>query len=141
MRRIRYEYRYKKIRYFHCGEYGDQLKRPHYHALLFNHEFEDKELWNEREGVNTYRSKALEKLWPFGFSTLGDLNWETAAYCSRYVMKKMTNDDEHYWRQLDSNMEVQLQPEYITMSLKPAIGKTWYETDVAAFSKVLSASP
>jgi hypothetical protein len=43
-------------------------------------------------------------------------------------MKKMTNDDDHYWRPLADNMEVQLQPEYITMSLKPAIGKTWYDT-------------
>ena len=31
------------IRYFQCGEYGDDLDRPHHHAILFNCEFEDKE--------------------------------------------------------------------------------------------------
>ena len=24
------------IRFFHCGEYGAELSRPHYHAILFN---------------------------------------------------------------------------------------------------------
>jgi hypothetical protein len=23
-----------KIRFFHCGEYGDKTRRPHYHALI-----------------------------------------------------------------------------------------------------------
>lgn len=128
MKRLRRKYEPKTIRYFHCGEYGEQLKRPHYHALLFNHDFDDKELWSQREGINTYRSSELEKLWPFGFSTVGQLTWETAAYCSRYVMKKMTGDNEHYFVQLTEEMEVELEPEYVTMSLKPAIGRTWYET-------------
>jgi len=31
-----------KVRYFHCGEYGEQLQRPHYHALVFNVDFPDR---------------------------------------------------------------------------------------------------
>lgn len=27
---------YPKIKYYACGEYGEQKKRPHYHAILFN---------------------------------------------------------------------------------------------------------
>ena len=23
-----------QVRFFHCGEYGDQTRRPHYHALI-----------------------------------------------------------------------------------------------------------
>jgi hypothetical protein len=127
MKRLRKHCEPKRIRYFHCGEYGDQLKRPHYHALIFNHDFDDRELWTEREGICTFISPTLERLWPWGFSTIGELTWETAAYTSRYVMKKMTNDDEHYWNQIDESLAVELQPEYITMSTKPGIGKPWYE--------------
>lgn len=128
MRRLRYRIKPKKVRYFHCGEYGEQLQRPHYHALIFGHDFDDKELWAERDGIKTWTSKKLEKIWPFGFSTVGQLTWETAAYCSRYALKKRTGKDadDHYWRQIATDLEVQLQPEYTTMSLKPAIGKEWF---------------
>ena len=43
MKRLRWHNKEKKIRYFHVGEYGEQLSRPHYHALIFNHDFDDKE--------------------------------------------------------------------------------------------------
>ena len=105
MKRLRKWEQHKPIRYFHCGEYGEQLQRPHYHALIFNHEFDDRELWTESEGIRTYTSKQLDKLWPWGFSTIGDLNWDTAAYTSRYIMKKMTGEqaDDHYYRPLDNH--------------------------------------
>lgn len=128
MKRLRFKYRPQNIRFFHCGEYGEQYQRPHYHALLFNHDFEDKQLWTERDGIPTYISEELENLWPFGFSTVGRITWESAAYCARYVTKKFTGKDaqEKYWRILATDIEVQLQPEYATMSLKPGIGQTWF---------------
>lgn len=128
MKRLRFQERGKTIRYFHCGEYGENFKRPHYHALLFGHDFQDKELFRVNNGLPTWTSESLQRLWPFGFSVVGRVTWETAAYCARYTTKKITGKDakEHYWRILDDNMEVELQPEYATMSLKPAIGKTWF---------------
>ena len=30
------------VRFFHCGEYGENFGRPHYHAILFNLDFSDK---------------------------------------------------------------------------------------------------
>lgn len=129
MKRLRFKYRPTTIRYFHCGEYGRELQRPHYHALLFNHDFNDKTLWSERDGIPTYVSDELADLWPFGFSTVGRVTWETAAYCARYTTKKQTGKAaaDHYWKMLNTDLSVELQPEYATMSLKPAIGKTWYE--------------
>lgn len=129
MKRLRFKYRPKTIRYFHCGEYGNKLGRPHYHALLFGHDFQDKTLWSERDGIQTWISDDLTKLWPFGFSTVGRVTWETAAYCARYTTKKQTgkNAEQHYWRILSTDLAIELEPEYATMSLKPAIGRTWYE--------------
>ncbi|AXL14417.1 replication initiator protein [Microviridae sp.] len=129
MKRLRFKHRKKAIRYFHCGEYGEALRRPHYHALLFGHDFDDKTRWTERDGIPTYVSEELQQLWPFGFTTTGRITWESAAYCARYVTKKQTgqNAKNHYWLPLATDLEVQLEPEYATMSLKPAIGKTWFD--------------
>ena len=88
MKRLRWHNKEKKIRYFHVGEYGEQLSRPHYHALIFNHDFDDKELWTVNDEMRLYTSEKLQKIWPMGFSTIGSVTWETAAYCSRYIMKK-----------------------------------------------------
>lgn len=107
------------IRFFHCGEYGSLNLRPHHHAILFNFDFEDKELWSVRSGVRLYRSPALESLWPFGFSTIGDVTFESAAYVARYVLKKVTGSDaqDHYKGRV---------PEYVTMSRKPGIAYNWF---------------
>lgn len=114
------------IRFFHCGEYGEKFARPHYHACLFNFDFPDKKLWSEKRGHRLYTSAILEKLWPFGFSTIGDVTFESAAYVARYIMKKVTGEpaDAHYGGR---------PPEYVTMSRggrgtgHGGIGKGWYE--------------
>ena len=130
MKRLRWHYRDRKILHFACGEYGNKLQRPHYHAILFNHNFEDKERWSINETSETFVSEILERLWPFGFSTIGHVTWESAAYVARYTTKKRTGKDaaEYYWRPLSTDLEIQLQPEFATMSLKPAIAKEWYAT-------------
>ena len=131
MKRLRWHHRHKTIRFFACGEYGEKLSRPHFHALLFNHDFHDKTLWSQDEpGHRLWISEGLRKLWPFGFSTIGDVTWETAAYCARYVTKKKTGEQskDHYWRMLATDIEVEVEPEYATMSTNPGIGKTWFDT-------------
>ena len=35
MKRLRKKFSDDKIRFFACGEYGGQTKRPHYHAIVF----------------------------------------------------------------------------------------------------------
>jgi len=124
--------RYRKecgngIRYFHCGEYGENFDRPHHHACIFGHRFDDLTHWSTRNGIPLYRSLTLEKLWrnpktkeSYGFSTVGDVNWESAAYVARYVTKKITGGraESHYAGR---------QPEYVSMSLKPGIGRPFYD--------------
>jgi len=114
------------IRYYHCGEYGDLLKRPHHHACLFNFDFPDKVLHSRKGGINLYRSAALEKLWTFGYSTIGQVTFDSAAYVARYILKKQTGKSS-------SSYYKALLPPYTTMSRKPGIAKQWFDqfkTDV-----------
>lgn len=119
----------QKIRYFHCGEYGELTERPHYHACLFNCDFDDVLVYRQDEGITTYESETLARLWPYGFATVGELNYDTAAYTARYVLKKVTghNAPDHYMRADEYGVCYWLQPEYVTMSLKPGIGKGFYD--------------
>ncbi len=131
MKRLRKKYG-SKIRFFHCGEYGEQYGRPHYHACLFNFDFPDKELWKTtKTGDRLYTSESLQALWPFGYSTIGDVTFESAAYVARYIMKKVTGEkaDDHYVSVDKSTGEVlgKRKPEYTTMSRRPGLGKAWLE--------------
>jgi len=109
-----------KIRYFHCGEYGEKFGRPHHHACLFGIDFPDKKLWKVQNGVNLYNSAELSSIWKFGFSSIGDVTFESAAYVARYIMKKITGDmaPEIYKNRV---------PPYTTMSRRPGVGKEWYD--------------
>lgn len=110
-----------KIRYFHCGEYGEQLCRPHYHAILFGMDFLDKKPWKVTEaGEQLYVSPRLDKIWGKGHCSVGNVTFESCAYVARYVCKKITGDaaEEHYKGK---------QPEYITMSRDPGIGALWWD--------------
>ena len=135
MKRLRKRFG-KNIRFFHCGEYGDKNKRPHYHAIIFGLDFKDKKLWTNRDGNKLYTSEALQELWPYGFSTIGDVTFQSAAYVARYIMKKWKGDgaEDHYTRWCPLTGEgTTVLPEYCTMSRMPGIGKTWlekYKSDV-----------
>lgn len=109
-----------EIRYFHCGEYGEKFQRPHYHAIVFNHDFKDKELFSNNEGNKIYTSKELESLWDHGYATIGDVNFKSASYVARYCLKKVSGEkkEDHYKGR---------KPEYTTMSRRPGIGSKWYD--------------
>jgi hypothetical protein len=136
MKRLRKKYEPKKIRFFHCGEYGELHQRPHYHACLFGLDFKDKKLWQITKEIPLYTSKELQELWPYGFSTIGQVTFKSAAYVARYIMKKVTGDkaEQHYQVTDPQTGEItQRTPEYTTMSRRPGIGKNWlekYEADV-----------
>lgn len=130
MKRLRKRLAPLKVMYFSCGEYGSKLQRPHYHACIFGYSFPDKQLWTIRNKVPLYRSALLESCWTLGHSSVGDVTFESAAYVARYIVKKWIGDGaaEHYERVDPETGEVfSLVPEFTTMSLKPAIGKKWFE--------------
>lgn len=120
LKRLRFHYKLP-IRFYMCGEYGSQTLRPHYHACLFNISFPDQKLWRKTDADSyIYSSPTLDKLWPFGHSSIGELNYQTAAYTARYIMQKITGDaaDKHYGGRT---------PEFNRMSLRPGIGAQWFE--------------
>lgn len=127
MKRLRKRYAHTKIRYYQCGEYGDQLQRPHYHACIFGIDFEDKVLWKNDHNP-LYTSATLSQVWGKGFVTVGDLTFESAAYTARYILKKQLGKDSfsHYTRLDENGLTHQVEPEYTTMSLKPGIGSGFY---------------
>lgn len=108
-----------RIRFFQCGEYGSKGGRPHHHVCLFGYDFPDRWLWKPSDSMPLYRSEELERLWPHGLSSIGALTFESAAYVSRYVTKKVTGAraSKHY----DGR-----KPEFVTMSRRPGIGQGWY---------------
>lgn len=118
------------LKYFHCGEYGDKLSRPHYHVLIFGWRPSDDVKQVRRGLYPLYSSPTIEALWPYGFCPFGDLTFESAAYTARYATKKVTGEkaQEHYERVDPESGEVfYLQPEYATMSNRGGIGRSWIE--------------
>lgn len=145
-----------KVRYLHCGEYGDTTLRPHYHACLFGFGFPDKVQTGERGGYPVSRSPLLERLWPEGHSEIGSLTFESASYVARYVCKKLSklryargdresflNAQEALYSRVDplTGELVQVEPEYATMSRNPGIGAKWFDkygSDVFPSDEVVS---
>lgn len=130
MKRLRKKHPNQKIRYYMCGEYGGKLGRPHYHALIFNFDFEDKYFWRTSKKNTIYRSPTLERLWPFGLSDIGSVTAQSANYVAGYIQKKITGKQAnlHYqWFDENTGEVYDRLPEYNSMSLKPGIGKLWYD--------------
>ena len=112
-----------KVRYYACGEYGKEHSRPHYHAILFGYRFEDC-VFLSGAGENTlYTSPLLERIWPFGFSTVGSVSYNSCAYVTGYVLKKSRNERDY----INTETGEYLSPEFVTMSRRPGIGHAWLE--------------
>lgn len=119
IKRVRKHHQRQKIRFYMCGEYGTDTHRPHFHACLFGVDFTDRTYFSKGpSGDFLYTSPTLTKLWGLGHAVLGAVTVQSAGYCSRYIVAKVTGDlsGAHY----DGRI-----PEYNKMSLKPGIGSTW----------------
>lgn len=112
----------QKIRYFACGEYGSKTWRPHYHAIVYDLFLDDLEKIGENEyGQPLFTSKKLEKTWRNGFVVIGEATKESIEYVARYTCKKA------YDKKRDKKIEeLNIEPEFIRMSRRPAIGREWY---------------
>ncbi|WNK14581.1 MAG: replication initiator protein [Microvirus sp.] len=124
MKRLRKEFG-NGIRFYACGEYGEDNKRPHYHCILFNFDFGDKRFYKKSAtGTDLSTSDIAERIWGKGFAVVGEVTFESCAYIARYIVDKITGPaaDDYY---VNEHGEV-MQPEFTNMSRRPGIGTSYF---------------
>lgn len=137
------------VRFFMCGEYGEEHQRPHFHALLFGAQFADqKHLKRLPDGSSLFRSEELDTVWSHGNTSIGAVTMQSAQYVARYAEKSLVAGSNHWQRTNVTNIvdaetgETWIKvPEFVRMSngggrgseKRGGIGKQWFEqfhTDV-----------
>lgn len=89
-KRLRKHYKYSKIKYFLCSEYGDKNLRPHYHLILYGLSCPAKK--SERIALSNFISK---KIWKNGYCFVGEVNRKTIVYTTKYLMKQFAVGSKH----------------------------------------------
>lgn len=86
--RKRLDEKNRKIKYFACGEYGDQTGRPHYHAIIFGLglQEEDKEIVMQSWRKCSWDNESIRK------NSFGLVESESIRYVAQYIDKKYTGD-------------------------------------------------
>lgn len=140
-KRLRKVHAPKKLKFFHCGEYGENLSRPHYHAILYGIDFPDKIRYSKTlQGDQLYESKTLNDIWGHGQCWIGSVTFKSARYVAAYCLKKVNGEkaDAHYSRPDADGVLHQLEPEYSTQS--KGLGLAWlkrYTSDVFPIDSVV----
>lgn len=110
------------IRYFYCGEYGEETSRAHYHAIVFGWKPTDLQLLKKgaRGSPPLYISEFVQSCWKLGYIVIGEVNFETCSYVARYVTKKMKGKEaeSHYNGRI---------PEFCQMSRRPGIAAGYWD--------------
>lgn len=114
----------KQFRYLCCGEYGDKFSRPHYHGCFFGLELDDLSEFSSGKAGKLFVSPFLSKIWGLGFVLIGNLDYGSAAYVCRYVLKKRGSWSEE-------------KPPFFLMSKKPAIGSQFFEANIKEGAYIL----
>jgi len=118
-----------RMRFYHCGEYGSESLRPHYHAAIFGWDWSrDRKLWKHTDQGNPlFTSESLDSTWGLGHCVVAEFTGATASYIAKYTQKyepghrRETRTDPYTGETWD------VAPEYATMSRRPGIGARFYE--------------
>nr|QJB20169.1 MAG: replication initiator protein [Microvirus sp.] len=127
VKRLRKAFAPRKIRYMACGEYGEKKGRAHYHLIVFGlPKLNDLVQDGYKNGITTYTSEVLTKLWEYGKTVVGNADFAAISYVARYITKKINGkkSDDHYLRKEDGLVR---QKEFMLMSRKPGIGHAYLE--------------
>ena len=113
-KRLRSDLGSRKIKYFACGEYGDNTCRPHYHSIIF--------------GMSSAEKEVIDSAWSKGFTYCGSVTYESARYVAGYVMKKYNGEKA---KEVFGNKEVPFRLSSL------GLGKRWCEDHEAELIKNL----
>lgn len=119
------------IRQIYCGEYGEKTRRPHYHAIIFNCDFEDrKPHYQSPQGYQVYTSEKLSRLWGKGFAEFGHARPGSIAYLFKYILKKKSRKEKEQPLIIERDgITYEVAHEFIEASRNPGIGAFLRETD------------
>lgn len=113
------------LRYFITGEYGEQTRRPHYHAVIFGEDF--------RGGAydidqRLYGNVILDRIWKQGATSIGEFNEASAMYVAGYVQKKINDPDTFSIMSKGSIRR--------TRGMLPPIGYRWAEQNIEELARI-----
>ncbi len=128
------KYDFDGVRFFACGEYGDQSLRPHLHIILINCPLPDVQERHpipvdgkiklikqyDTNGEQLLYSPLVGSCWKNGRSPLGQVTFESCAYVSRYIVKKQFGEGA---KEYDA---AGVLPPFVRMSRNPGIGHAWF---------------
>ena len=83
------------IKYYACGEYGDDTGRAHFHAIVFSN-----------------KKIEYQEYWPYGFVYTGTVTADSVGYVAGYVDKKYSED----WEDSDRPAPFQRQSQGLGLS-------------------------
>lgn len=125
----------RELRYFACGEYGEETRRPHYHCMLFGEDFLGGAY--QRDDI-LYGNKIVDALWGKGFVAIGGVSMASACYVAGYVNKKLNDPDtfnlmsrkpplglpwvKKHWRELEASGRVVVEGQELPI---PAVYAKW----------------
>lgn len=124
------------LRYLMCAEYGERTLRPHYHAIIFGLDPDERRplavvksdpLLGADRTLYTgfYDSQVIKRAWPYGNVYVGSCTPSSIAYCTGYTLKSFMLGRDDAWYKSHC-----LTPEYIKWSRRPGLGSGWLDANI-----------
>jgi len=96
LKRLRKSIEPIKIKYYACGEYGDQTERPHYHMIIL--------------GLGIEAEEKISEAWGKGHITISIVNMFRCLYVTDYIQKKITGKKQkEYYGEREPPFQLQSQ--------------------------------
>jgi len=123
LKRLRKRLEPERIRYYMVSEYGEEKDRPHYHSIIFGHDF-SKDSGATKIKVDLWTSPLLEKAWGLGHVSTGEVTPARIRYVSNYVLEKAESPK---FMSPETGEERDREPVFSLMSRQPGIGAKWID--------------